>query len=108
MTLLTSVQIDNDLVRKQLIIGQGIEQTILIKDRSEAVDLMNTSRPHNVKQCFAQNNAPGTGLRLGYGAGGGLSESFVQRFQGIPRMKTDIEHQIRYVCPSDNMVACLP
>ena len=90
-----ALQIDNDLVRKQLVIGQAIDQTILVEKRDEAIKLMNRSRLNNVKQCFTLNVDPGTGCRLGYGYGGGLSETFVPRFQGIPRMKTDIEYQIR-------------
>ena len=94
-SMLTRFQFDNDLVRKQLIINQAIDQTILIKERKEAIEIMNKTRLTNVKQCFSLNNRPGTGLRLGYGFGGGLSQSFLPAFPGRPRMKTDIEYQIK-------------
>jgi len=93
-TSLRVLEFDNDLVKRQLIINQGIDQTILIHDRKEAIDVMNSARLANVKQCFAHNIKPGTGIRLGYGHGGGLSESYIPAFTGNPRMKTDIEYQI--------------
>lgn len=89
------MQIDNELAKKQLIINQGIDQTILIKSRSEAIDEMNQARLQNVRQCFALTEKPGEGVRLGYGYGGGLSQSHQPGFRGTPRMKTDIEYQIK-------------
>lgn len=93
--MLTYSQIDNQLVRKQLIIGQGIDQTILIEERVDAVEIMNASRLSNVKQCYAHNIKRGTGIRFAYSQGGGLSEGYIGAFNGTPRMKTDIEYQIR-------------
>lgn len=81
-------------MRKQLIIGQGIDQTILIADRKEAIEKLNGSKLSNVKQCFTHNNKPGTGLRLALGQYG-LSQSFIPQFVSTPRMKTDIEYQIK-------------
>jgi hypothetical protein len=100
LQVLTNSQIDNDLVRKQLVINQGIDQTILIQDRKEAIDAMDSERLHNVKQCFSFNVRPGEAVRLAYGWGGGLSQSHQAAFRGSPRMKTDVEYQIRYICPS--------
>ncbi|KAL8874123.1 MAG: hypothetical protein Q9174_000493 [Haloplaca sp. 1 TL-2023] len=93
-TSLRVLEIDEDLVRKQLIINQLIEQTILIENRPEAVNIMSEGRLENVKQCFTHNVKPGTGIRYSYGHGGGLSQTFVGAFQGPPRMKTDVEYQI--------------
>ena len=76
-------------------INQGIDQTILIQDRREAIDTMNRARLQNVKQCFAFNIKPGEAVRLGYGYGGGLSQSYQPAFMGSPRMKTDVEYQIK-------------
>ncbi|KAK4694903.1 structural maintenance of chromosomes protein 6, partial [Lecanoromycetidae sp. Uapishka_2] len=86
--------IDNPLVRKLLIINQGIDQTILIAERQIAIDEMNSERLQNVRQCFSLSFKPGEGLRLAYGYGGGLSQSHQQAWRGNPRMKTDIEYQI--------------
>ena len=56
---------------------------------------MNASKLSKVKQCYTHNNKRGTGTRYAYSPGGGLSESYISAFQGTPRMKTDIEYQIR-------------
>ncbi|KAI4202567.1 MAG: hypothetical protein LQ350_002510 [Teloschistes chrysophthalmus] len=93
-TSLRVLEIDDDLVRKQLIINQMIEQTILIDSRPHAVNVMSDSRLQNVKQCFTHNVRPGTGIRFSYGWGGGLSENYIPAFQGSPRMKTDVEFQV--------------
>ena len=68
--LLTLGQIDNDLARKQLIIGQNIDQSILIENRGVAIDTMNSARLPNVKQCFTLIKKTGEGLRMNYGYGG--------------------------------------
>lgn len=78
-----------------MIINQAIEQTILIDNRQDAVNTMSDTRLQNVKQCFAPNVRPGTGIRFSYGWGGGLSENYVPAFNGPPRMKTDVEFQIK-------------
>ncbi|KAL8663280.1 MAG: hypothetical protein Q9202_004029 [Teloschistes flavicans] len=95
-TSLRVLEIDDDLVRKQLIINQIIEQTILIDSRPHAVNVMSDSRLQNVKQCFTHNVRPGTGIRFSYGWGGGLSENYIPAFQGSPRMKTDVEFQVKW------------
>ncbi len=97
--LKSRVQIDNDLVRRQLIINQGIEQTLLIESRREADSTMyDRGTLPNVKQCFSLNeNKPGWGVRFGYGRGGEANSAPIPPFQGRPRMKTDIESQIRSV-----------
>ncbi|KAL8986145.1 MAG: hypothetical protein Q9177_004240 [Variospora cf. flavescens] len=86
-------EIDNDLVRKQLIINQMIEQTMLHDDRKEAVNLMSDSRLQNVKQCFTPNKN-GSGSRYSYGWGGNLMENYIPAYKGTARMKTDVEFQI--------------
>lgn len=97
--LLTKKQIDSDLVRKQLIINQGIDQTLLIESRPEAQSIMHDGgRLRNVKQCFSVNDRKlGWGIRWGYGRGGEPTSGPIPPFQGRPRMKTDIESQIRLV-----------
>ncbi|KAI4165063.1 MAG: hypothetical protein LQ342_001340 [Letrouitia transgressa] len=93
-TTLRILEIDNELVKKQLIINHAIEQTILIENRAAAVETMSESRLLNVKQCYAHNIKHGEGLRLSYGWGGGLVQGHLSAFKGTPRMKTDIEYQI--------------
>ena len=72
---------------------------VLIRDRKEAIDTMNAEKLRNVKQCFSFNIRPGEAVRLAYGYGGGLSQSHQPAFNGSPRMKTDIEYQIKWVRP---------
>ncbi|KAI4204750.1 MAG: hypothetical protein LQ346_001574 [Caloplaca aetnensis] len=92
-TSLRVLEIDNDLVRKQLIINQMIEQTVLHEDRQTIIDIMTESRLRNVKHCLTPNNN-GSGSRFNYGWGGGLAESYIPRYNGSARMKTDVEFQI--------------
>ncbi|KAL8844334.1 MAG: hypothetical protein Q9176_001244 [Flavoplaca citrina] len=92
-TVLKILEIDEDLARKQLIINQAIEQTILINSRQDATNIMNETRLSNVKQCYA-HNVGGSGHRFSYGWGGGLVSAFVPAWSGPPRMKTDVEYQV--------------
>ncbi|KAL8735651.1 MAG: hypothetical protein Q9166_000820 [cf. Caloplaca sp. 2 TL-2023] len=95
-------QIDEDLVRKQLIITQAIEQTILMENRAEAVNLMSDARLDNVKQCFVPNEKAksGAGIRYNYGWGGALASGYIPPWSGAPRMKTDVEFQVN-ACRSE-------
>ena len=94
--LLTMHQIDDDLIQRQLIVNNGIEQTLLIEDRSEAVNVMGRVRPQNVKRCFSVNaNQAGAGVSISSSFGNSLSQTYVAPFRGAPRMKTDIEYQIK-------------
>ncbi|KAI9822924.1 MAG: Structural maintenance of chromosomes protein 6 [Thelocarpon impressellum] len=97
-TTLRVLEIDNDLVRRQLIINQGIEQTILIENLKEANRTMyDGPRLRNVRQCYCINDQRrGWGIRLGYGQGGEPSSSPMRPMTGKPRMKTDTETQISY------------
>ncbi|KAA6409057.1 MAG: DNA repair Rad18 [Lasallia pustulata] len=97
-TTLRVLEVDNDAVRRQLIINQVVEQTLLIEDRSQAIAKMyDHGRLRNVKQCFSMNDQRnGWGVRLAYGWQGAENISPMPPFQGKPRMKTDIESQISY------------
>ena len=93
--VLRRFQIDDDLVRKQLIINQAIEQTVLTERRDDGVKALEGASSLHVKQCYTLNVKPGSGLRLTHGYGGGLSQSYIDPFKGVPRMKTDVEYQIK-------------
>ena len=96
-TVFRVIEIDNDLVRDQLIIGQSIEQTILVEDLGEAHRMMGDERLANVKQCLSiQKTHKGAGARTAYGYGNTLTETYIPPWQGLPRMKTDIEFQINH------------
>ncbi|KAI9788704.1 MAG: Structural maintenance of chromosomes protein 6 [Candelina submexicana] len=97
-TTMRVLQIENDLVRRQLIINQGIEQTLLIEQLSEGnATMFDGARVRNVKQCFCINpNQRGWGYRLAYNRSGEPSVSPIRAMQSIPRMRTDIEAQISF------------
>lgn len=96
-TVLSVLDIDNEAVKKQLVIGNAIEQSILIPDMSEASKaLYSEGRPlRNVKRCFCFS--PGSKMRgavLSY-RNGQAAQDPVHEFQGSPRMRTDIDDSIR-------------
>jgi chromosome segregation ATPase len=98
-TILRVLDIDNDLVRRQLIINQAIEQTLLIENREEAMRVMyDQGKPRNVKQCFCINtNKRGWGFRLAYQRNGfDQSVGPIQSTARPARMKTDVDSQISY------------
>jgi chromosome segregation ATPase len=98
-TVLRVLEIDNDLVRNQLIITQGIEQTILVERREDAMKILfEGTKPQNVRQCFClHDNQRGWGLRLGYMRGlGNQAISPIAPTGRKPRMKTNAESQLAY------------
>lgn len=78
-----------------MIINQAIEQTVLTEKRNDGIAALEGDKSRNMKQCYTLNNMPGSGLRLSHGFGGGLSQNYLDPFKGIPRMKTDVEYQIK-------------
>ncbi|ERF71388.1 hypothetical protein EPUS_07416 [Endocarpon pusillum Z07020] len=97
MTVLRILGIDHDLVRKQLVIQHGIEQTILIADMEEASEVLyGRDRPRNVKRCYTFDpNTKRRGLHLTYTRSGEASQDPIAEWNGAPRMRTDIEAQVR-------------
>ena len=96
-TILRVLEIDNEAVKKQLVIAHNIEQAILIPDMAEASEtLYSTGQSlRNVKRCFCFS--PNTRLRgaVLFYRGGQPAQDPVHQFQGGPRMRTDIEQSIR-------------
>lgn len=95
-TTLRALDIDNDLVRKQLVIQHGIEQTILIADMDEAsAVLYGAARPRNVKRCYCIDRySKRRGHMLSFTRSGEASQDPIHEYSGRPRMMTDIEAQI--------------
>jgi structural maintenance of chromosomes protein 6 len=96
-TILRALTIDNDLVRKQLVIAHGIEQTILIEDLREASRVLyKGDRPRNVKMCFSLDpNNKRRGFLQRYTGQNNASQDPLHEWSGRPRMMTDIEAQVR-------------
>lgn len=98
-TILRVLDIDNDLVRNQLIINQGIEQAILIRSRAEAWKVMYSGpKPLNVRQCYAMHDKRRDfGHRLAFTGRHQNTEDMRPvsiNIRQVPRMKTDVEGQI--------------
>lgn len=91
-------KIDNEAVRRLLIINHGIEQMLLIEDVDEATSTLFDGPPlRNVKRCFSIDQRDRRrGFHLAYGRHGQASSTPVAAFEGRPRMKSDIDAQIRY------------
>ncbi|KAI9728451.1 MAG: Structural maintenance of chromosomes protein 6 [Chrysothrix sp. TS-e1954] len=98
-TILRVLKIDNDLVRNQLVIAHGIEQTALFERDQIASDTMHTEGrplPRNVKVgCAHHPIHKGFGKRYSTGPSGGAKLDPIARWDGPVRMKTDREAQIR-------------
>jgi structural maintenance of chromosomes protein 6 len=96
-TILRALAIDNDLVRKQLVIAHAIEQTILIEDLQEASKVLyEGARPRNVKMCFSLDPInKRRGYLQKYTGHGNASQDPLLEWSGPPRMRTDIEAQVR-------------
>jgi chromosome segregation ATPase len=95
-TILRVLEIDNDMVRNQLIINQAIDQTVLIPDNNTANKFMNSgTRPRNVRVTVAFGAARGSGLRYEFSRSGQPKSGPIMPWDGAPRMQTDREEQIR-------------
>jgi chromosome segregation ATPase len=99
-TIMRVLEFDSDLVRRQLIINQGIEQSILVKSRTEASRIMFSGpKPKNVRQCFALHDSRRDyAHRLAFTGRNGTNQEMtpVKAPIGKARMKTDNESQITY------------
>ena len=99
-TIMRVLEFDSDLVKRQLIINQGIEQSILVKNRTEASRIMFSGpKPNNVKQCFALHDSRRDyAHRLGYTGRSGTNQEMtpVKAPTWRPRLRTDNESQISY------------
>jgi chromosome segregation ATPase len=95
-TILRVLEIDNHMVRNQLIINQAIDQTVLIPNNNEASEFMYRGpRPRNAKVAVAFGAARGSGLRYEFSRSGQPKSGPISPWDGAPRMQTDREEQIR-------------
>lgn len=95
-TILRVLEIDNDMVRNQLIINQAIDQTVLIPDNNKASEFMYRGpRPRNAKVAVSFGAARGSGLRYEFSRSGQPKSGPISPWEGAPRMQTDREEQIR-------------
>lgn len=95
-TVLRVLDINNELVRRHLIINQAIEQTLLIKRREDALRIMfDGPKPRNTRQAYSlHDNQRRHGIYFGFTARGGPFTSGIKPPKGQPRMQTDTENKI--------------
>ncbi|CAO2656318.1 Nn.00g051210.m01.CDS01 [Neocucurbitaria sp. VM-36] len=98
LTWMRALKIEDHLVRNQFIINQGIEQTVLIQDRTEGSRFMHARGPltRNVKMCFTfADGDKRRGRVINFTSNGGINDSPIDEYQGALRMQADKEAQIR-------------
>ncbi|KAK6352692.1 Structural maintenance of chromosomes protein 6 [Orbilia blumenaviensis] len=94
LTVLRALEIDNDDIRRTLVMMNQVEQTILVEDHTEGRRIMERS-PDNVRFCYSINkNTNGNGFNIKMGQGSGGVDPIVG-WTGRPRMATSIEEQTR-------------
>lgn len=91
-TWLRVLKFDSDLVRKAMIINQGIDGTVLEEDNEKATGLLELN-DKSIKQIFTfrRNN---TGERLAKTQSGAHNASPITAYRGAARMQTDKGSQI--------------
>jgi chromosome segregation ATPase len=96
LTIMRALEIDNDMVRNQLIINQAIEQTVLIENSNEANDFMHGGqKPRNAKVAVAMSAERGGGIRYDFSRSGAPKSTPMRPWQAAVRMQTDRAEQIR-------------
>lgn len=102
-TILRVLEIDNEHVKKTLIIQNAIEQMLLVPDLEEASRVMyDQGRLQHVRGCFTFNpNTKQRGIFLRYTAHGDPSQDPVTQWPKRPRMRGDIEGLVR---AQENMI----
>ncbi|KAK6523964.1 Structural maintenance of chromosomes protein 6 [Arthrobotrys megalospora] len=96
LTVLRALEIDDEEVKRTLVMMNQIEQTILVEDHIEGRRVMETS-PDNVRFCYSINqNKRGNGFNIKMGQGSGGLDPIVG-WSGPPRIATSIEEQKRLV-----------
>lgn len=94
-TIMKILSIDNELVRKHLVINQMIDQTVLMDSSKEALDLMRNSNrfPENVKSILTKHpNKVGAGNRWFFTPSGGQSSAPIRPY-GRPAVRMDMDDQ---------------
>ncbi|RMZ82300.1 hypothetical protein DV738_g1812, partial [Chaetothyriales sp. CBS 135597] len=94
-TMMRVLDIDNEHVRKILVIMHNIDNTGLIQDQAEASRVLFNDRPRNLARCYCvhpRDKAKALFLSL---RGGQPAQDPVAQWLGASRMKTNNEAQVR-------------
>ncbi|KAF1946743.1 P-loop containing nucleoside triphosphate hydrolase protein [Clathrospora elynae] len=98
LTWMNALNIEDPLVRNQLIINQRIEQVVLFEDQDEALTFMHArgQAATNVIMCFTfSDDNHQKGRVINYTSNGGINNSPIGVFTGNLRMQADKEDEIR-------------
>lgn len=104
-TILRVLKFDDNLIRDHLIINNFIEQTVLVEDRHDAEKIIiDREQSRNVTACICRHDKKrGAFLRLTQ-RNEVISSSFIQPFQGAPRMKSDRDSQLAIQVEAKNQL----
>ncbi|RAL06309.1 DNA repair protein SMC6 [Aspergillus ibericus CBS 121593] len=96
-TALRVLEFDNEVARGQFIINHKIEQMLLIENLEEASSvLFDGQRPRNVARCYCIDKTNRRrGIHLSFSRTGEPSQAPVPAYNRSPRMRSDLESQIR-------------
>ncbi|CAO3616201.1 unnamed protein product [Cunninghamella blakesleeana] len=87
LTIIRAIDFDDEYVKRQLVISNNIHQILLMNNRAEAEDVMNT-RPQNIKAAYTSDCQS-------VGATSGMRTESLRRHQGPIRFKKDVESDIK-------------
>ncbi|KAG0176448.1 Structural maintenance of chromosomes protein 6 [Apophysomyces sp. BC1021] len=88
LTILRALRFDDEWVKRQYIVSNNIEQTLLMEDRAEADALMFNNKPRNVRYCYTKT------LEM-IGSSHGMRTHSMEPYQGLPWLTQDIQPAIR-------------
>ncbi|RMD41022.1 hypothetical protein DV735_g4137, partial [Chaetothyriales sp. CBS 134920] len=94
-TMMRVLDIDNEHVRKILIIMHSIDNTGLIQDQTEASRVLFNDRPRNLARCYCIHPKDKTKAMFLSLRGGQPAQDPVSQWLGASRMKTNNEAQVR-------------
>ncbi|KAL0078931.1 P-loop containing nucleoside triphosphate hydrolase protein [Phycomyces blakesleeanus] len=86
LTVVRGIKFENEWVKRQMIIANNIEKTLLMDDRREADKVM-YNPPRNVNICFTKDCQS-------VGARSGMRTESLQQYKGPPRFKKDVGSEI--------------
>lgn len=87
LTVLRALKFEDEWVKRQLIVSNKIEKTLLMEDRAEADNVM-LQQPKNIHLCFTS-----AGHKVG--SRSGMQTESLDTYRGAPRFQTDIDSQIK-------------
>jgi chromosome segregation ATPase len=87
LTVLRVLDIEDEFVKRQLIVHLNIERAALVQARVDG-DVLMRSRPRNVKHAFSKDL-----FRLAFEAGS--STQTLQPYRGPPRLSTNVEERLK-------------